>query len=163
MTADKKKEERMKARRSIALNRRARFDYHIADTFEAGIILTGTEVKSLRAGQASIEDAYAGDKGGQMHIFNMYVAPYGKAGDHLQHDARRPRPLLLHKREIGKLMGAVARDGMTLVPLALYFNKRGIAKVEIGLAKGKTKGDKRETIKQRDWQREKSRVMRERG
>jgi SsrA-binding protein len=163
MTSDKDKEERLKAQTSIALNRRARFDYHIEHTVEAGIILTGTEVKSLRAGKASIQDAFAGDRQGKLCLFNLYIAEYGKAGTHLQHETRRPRELLLHKREINKLMGAVARDGMTLIPLSLFFNKRGMVKVELALAKGKTQGDKRETIKQREWKREQGKLMRERG
>lgn len=155
--------ERLKAQKYIAVNRRARHDYFITETVEAGIILTGTEVKSLRRGGASIQEAFASGKDGALQLMNAYIAEYGQAGTHLQHETHRPRQLLLHKRERDKLLGAVKREGMTIVPLSLYFNKRGIAKVELGLAKGKHKADKRESIKERDWQRDKARVMRERN
>jgi len=155
--------DRQKAQRFIALNRRARHDYFIEDTVEAGIILAGTEVKVLRRGEASIQDSFAAGKEGQIFLFNAYIAPYDKAGGHLQHETNRPRALLLHKREKNKLLGAVKREGLTLVPLSLYFNRRGIAKLELGLAKGKQKADKREAIKQRDWKRDKARIMREKG
>ncbi len=145
------------------MNRKARFDYFITDTVEAGIMLTGTEVKSLRSGQASIQEAFAGPKDGALYLLNAYVPEYKLAGEHLQHETRRPRKLLLHKREMNKLMGVVNREGMTIVPLGIYFNKRGMAKVELGLAKGKHKADKRDTIKKRDWERDKARIMRERG
>ncbi|MGE3622359.1 MAG: SsrA-binding protein SmpB [Bdellovibrionales bacterium] len=154
------KSAREKAQRFAALNRRARANYFITDTIEAGIILTGTEVKSLRLGQASIQEAFAGGKDGGLFLLNAYIPEYKQAGVHLQHEPHRARRLLLHKREIDKLLGAVKREGMTLVPLSIYFNKRGIAKVELGLAKGKHKSDKRETIKKRDWEREKGRIMR---
>lgn len=160
---DKKKSDRELAQRFTALNRKARHDYSIVDTVEAGIVLTGTEVKSLRQGQASIQEAFAGGKDGGIYLFNAYIAEYGRAGAHLQHETHRPRPLLLHKREKDKLLGAVKKEGLTIVPLALYFNKRGIAKVELGLAKGKHKADKRESIKARDWQRDKARLMREKN
>ena len=155
--------DREKAQRFTALNRKARHDYAITDTVEAGIVLTGTEVKALRTGQASIQEAFAGGKDGGIYLFNAYIAEYGRAGTHLQHETHRPRALLLHKREKDKLLGAVKKEGLTIVPLALYFNKRGIAKVELGLAKGKNKGDKREAIKNRDWQRDKARIMREKN
>lgn len=155
--------DRAKAQRYVAMNRRARFDYLITDTVEAGIMLAGTEVKSLRSGQASIQESFAGPKEGALFLLNAYIPEYKQAGAHLQHETRRPRKLLLHRREMEKLMGAVKREGMTLVPLGIYFNKRGIAKVEIGLAKGKHKSDKRETIKQREWTRDKARIMRDRG
>jgi SsrA-binding protein len=155
-----KAEERALAQKYVSLNRRARHDYFITDTVEAGIILAGTEVKSLRTGQASIQESFAGPKDGGIFLINAYIPEYKQAGVHLQHETRRPRQLLLHKRQVDKLLGAVKRDGMTLVPLGIYFNKRGIAKVELGLAKGKQNRDKRESIKQRDWQRDKARIMR---
>ena len=155
--------EREKAQRYAALNRRARFEYFITDTVEAGIMLVGTEVKSLRSGQASIQESFAGPKDGGLYLLNAYIPEYKLAGVHLQHETRRPRQLLLHKREMNKLMGLVKREGMTLIPLGIYFNRRGIAKVELGLAKGKHKSDKRETIKNREWEREQARTMRERN
>lgn len=149
--------------RQAAQNRRARYDYFIEDKVEAGIILAGTEVKALRAGRASITEAYAGDKGGELFLFNAHIPEYGQAGKHLQHETRRPRKLLVHRKELNKLLGAVRREGMTLVPLSMYFNPRGIAKVQLGLAKGKHKSDKRDTEKARSWQRDKARLMREKG
>lgn len=155
--------ERAKAQRYVAMNRRARHDYFIVDTMEAGIVLAGTEVKSLRSGQASIQESFAGPKDGGLYLLNAYIPEYKQAGTHLQHETRRPRQLLLHKREMNKLLGSVKKEGMTLLPLGIYFNRRGIAKVELGLAKGKHKADKREAIKQRDWDREKARTMRARN
>jgi SsrA-binding protein len=155
-----KNKARAAAQKYVALNRRARFNYFIVDTVEAGIILVGTEVKSLRLGQASIQEAFAAPKDGGLYLLNAYIPIYKNAGIHLQHETHRPRQLLIHKREMSKLFGAVKKEGMTIVPLGVYFNKRGIAKVELGLAKGKTNVDKRETIKQRDWDRQKSRIMR---
>ena len=155
--------DRQKAQRFTALNRKARHEYAILETVEAGIVLTGTEVKSLRKGQASIQESFAGGKDGGIYLFNAYIAEYAQAGQHLQHETHRPRALLLHKREKNKLLGAVKKEGLTIVPLALYFNGRGIAKVELGLAKGKHKADKRESMKQRDWQRDKARLMRDKG
>ncbi len=155
--------ERAKAQRYVAMNRRARHDYFITDTVEAGIILEGTEVKSLRSGQASIQESFAGPKEGALFLLNAYIPEYKQAGEHLQHETRRPRKLLLHKREMNKLLGSVKREGMTLVPLGIYFNKRGIAKVELGIAKGKHKADKRESIKKREFDREKARAMRARN
>ena len=151
--------ERALAQRYVAMNRRARHDYFITDTIEAGIVLEGTEVKSLRTGQASIQESFASPKDGGLFLLNVYIPEYRLAGAHLQHETRRPRRLLLHKREMNKLMGAVKRDGITVVPLGIYFNKRGIAKVELGLAKGKHKADKRAAIKERDWKRDKARIM----
>ena len=119
-------------------------------------------MKSLRTGQASIQESFAGPKDGGIYLLNAYIPEYKQAGAHLQHETRRPRLLLLHKKQISKLLGAVKREGMTLVPLGIYFNKRGIAKIEIGLGKGKHKHDKREAIKDRDWKRDKARIMRER-
>jgi SsrA-binding protein len=152
--------ERAKAQRYVAMNRRARYNYFITDTVEAGIVLSGTEVKSLRLGQASIQEAFAGPKDGSLYLLNAYIPEYKQAGAHLQHETRRARKLLLHKREMDKLMGATKKEGMTLIPLGIYFNKRGIAKVELGLGKGKQQADKRETIKKREFDREKSRAMR---
>ncbi len=127
------------------------------------MILSGTEVKSLRTGQASIQESFASPKDNAIYLINAYIPEYKQAGVHLQHETRRPRKLLLHKRQIDKMLGAVKKQGMTLVPLGIYFNKRGIAKIEIGIAKGKQQHDKREAIKQRDWTRDKARIMRERG
>ncbi|MDD9901107.1 MAG: SsrA-binding protein SmpB [Alphaproteobacteria bacterium] len=146
--------------RQAAQNRKARFEYHIEDTMEAGIMLVGTEVKSLRAGQASINESYADVRGGEIFLLNAHIPEYTQASTRLQHEVRRPRKLLLHKSQVNKLIGAVNRKGVTLVPLAIYFNDRGIAKVELGIATGKKKHDKRETQKDRDWQRDKARVMR---
>jgi SsrA-binding protein len=157
------KSAREKAQRYAALNRRARHNYFITDTVEAGIMLLGTEVKSLRLGQASIQEAFAGPKDGGLFLLNAHIPEYKQAGTHLQHEPNRARRLLLHKREIDKLLGLIKREGMTLVPLGIYFNKRGIAKLELGVAKGKHKADKREAIKKREWEREKGRVMRARN
>ena len=161
--SDKNASDRLKAQRYVAMNRRARHDYFITDTVEAGLILFGTEVKVLRLGQASIQEAFASGKDGGLYLINAYIPEYQQAGAHLQHETHRPRALLLHKREKDKLLGAVKREGMTIVPLGIYFNKRGIAKVELGLAKGKQHADKRQAIKDRDWKRDKARVMRERN
>lgn len=145
---------------TVAENRRARFDYFLEELFETGIMLTGTEVKSLRHGQCSLNEGYVIVKGGDVWLTGSYIAPYNPAGAHLQHDARRYRKLLLHKREVARLMAAVKQKGYTIVPVKLYFNARGLAKVTIALAKGKAQHDKRETIKQRDWNRDKSRILR---
>ena len=146
----------------VAQNRRARHDYFIEDTLEAGLVLTGTEVKSLRAGRASINEAYAAEEGGELYLLNAHIPEYA-AASRFNHPPKRPRKLLLHKREAERLKGQVQREGYTLVPLSLYFSPRGIAKIELGLAHGKRKIDKRETEKKRDWQRQKARLMRERG
>jgi len=150
------------AGRAAAVNRRARFSYEIGQTFEAGIALTGTEIKSLREGRSNIADSYAGGRGGELWLYNAYIPEYLQA-NRFNHETRRPRKLLLHKREINRLIGAVEREGMTIVPLKVYFNDRGRAKVEIALAKGKKLHDKRETEKKRDWGREKARLMRDKG
>ncbi len=150
------------ASKTVALNRKARHDYSIEDTLEAGIQLAGTEVKSLRTGGVQITDSHAGEMGGELWLFNAHIPEY-RGGNRFNHEPRRPRKLLVHKRELSRLIGAVTREGMTIVPLALYFNPRGIAKVELGLAKGKKKWDKRETEKKRDWQREKGRLLRSKG
>lgn len=154
---------RADAQRYVAMNRKARHDYFITDTVEAGIILAGTEVKTLRTGQASIQEAFAAPREGALYLINAYIPEYKQAGIHLQHETRRARKLLLHKREMSKLMGAVNREGVTIVPLGIFFNKRGIAKVELGLAKGKHKADKRASIKKREFERDKARIMRDKN
>ena len=146
----------------VADNRKARFNYQIGETFEAGIQLAGTEVKSLRQSRATIAESYVSPERGEIWLINANIPIYLQA-NRFNHEPKRPRKLLLHKREIGKLMGAVEREGMTIVPLKLYFNERGMAKVEIALAQGKKLHDKRETEKERDWPREKGRLMREKG
>ena len=148
--------------RRIAQNRKARRDYHLERPFEVGIQLTGTEVKSLRAGRANINDAYATERGGEVFLLNAHISQYEGAGP-FNHDPMRPRRLLLHKREIRKLVGALRRGGVTLVPLTLYFNERGIAKVALAMATGKRQYDKRAAEKERDWKRQKERLVRDRG
>jgi SsrA-binding protein len=148
--------------RIAAQNRKARHEFSIIDTIEAGIMLIGTEVKALRAGKGNINEAYAGPRGGEVWLFNAYIPEY-QSKMPFPSDTRRPRKLLLHKREMRKLSSAVAKDGMTLVPLDIHFTDRGMAKVLLGLAKGKKHHDKREADKKRDWEREKSRVMRDKG
>jgi SsrA-binding protein len=143
-------------------NRRARFNFAIGETFEAGIVLTGTEVKSLRLGKATIAESFAGAKDGELWLYNANIPEYLQA-NRFNHAPKRPRKLLLHKRQIGKLVAAVEREGMTLVPLKVYFNEKGRAKVEIALARGKKLHDKRETEKKRSWDREKGRLLRDRG
>jgi SsrA-binding protein len=146
----------------VAENRRARYEYYIEDVFEAGIMLTGTEVKSLRFGEGTIAESYAEVKNGEVWLINSNVPEFSHGNRH-NHSPRRPRKLLLNEREIAKFTGAVERKGMTLVPLSVYFNCRGRAKVELALAKGKNNADKRATIKERDWKREAARIMRDRG
>jgi SsrA-binding protein len=148
--------------RVAAQNRKARHDYTIEDSLETGIVLTGSEVKSLREGRANIAEAYASEKDGELFLINAYIPEYKQAGPQ-NHEPRRPRKLLLHRRQIGRLVVAIQREGMTLVPLKLYFNNRGMAKLELGLAKGKRQYEKRETVKKRDWERQKARLMREKG
>lgn len=150
-------------RKLIAENRRARFEYHLEDDIEAGLQLTGTEVKSLRQGQANIAESYASVENGGIFLINANIPEYPQAGPFFQHVPKRPRQLLLHKREIARLAQAVERDGMTIVPISLYFNDRGIAKIKLAVAKGKKLHDKRETSKKRDWNREKARILRDRG
>lgn len=159
----KKKKQLLSVNATVTDNRRARFDYHLEETFEAGIQLTGTEVKSLRHGQCSLNEAYVGPKESEIWLFNVQIPEYGPAGQHLQHEPKRPRRLLLHKKQIDRLMGAVTRDGYTIIPTKLYFNARGVAKIEIALARGKKNYDKREAVKTRDWNRDKARIMREKG
>jgi SsrA-binding protein len=148
--------------KTVAENRRARFEYFIDEVFEAGIALTGTEVKSLRFGEGSIAESYAEVKGDEVFLVNANIPEFSH-GNRFNHEPKRPRKLLLHEREINRLRAAVEREGMTLIPLSVYFNARGRAKVELALARGKKLHDKRETIKDRDWKREQGRLMRERG
>jgi SsrA-binding protein len=148
--------------KTVAENRRARFEYFIEETFEAGIALSGTEVKSLRFGEGSIAESYAHVDNGEAWLVNANIPEFSH-GNRFNHEPKRPRKLLLHEREIEKMIGAVERKGMTLIPLSIYFNSRGRAKVELALAKGKQTHDKRQTIKDRDWQRDKARLLRERG
>jgi SsrA-binding protein len=146
----------------VAENRKARFNYEIGETFEAGIVLTGSEVKSLRAGKATIAEAYADARDGEIWLVNSNIPEYLQAS-RFNHPPKRPRKLLLHEREINKLAGAVEREGMTIVPLKLYFNERGRAKVELALGRGKKLHDKRATEKKRSWDRERGRLMRLKG
>lgn len=146
---------------TIAHNRRAKFDYEILNEYEAGIVLHGTEVKSLRVGQASINEAYVKEQKGEIFLLNANIQEYNQAGKFFQHQAARPRKLLLNKREINKLSGGVAKEGLTIVPLKLYFDDRGLAKITIALARGKKDHDKRQTEKNRDWNREKQRILKE--
>ena len=160
---DKNKGKKDPNNKTVAQNRKARFDYFIEEVMEAGIMLTGTEVKSLRSGQASVAESYADVRNSEIFLLNVYIPEYNKAHVKLQHDVRRPRKLLLHRNQMNKLIGAVARKGTTIVPLSIYFNDRGIAKVELGIAAGKKQYDKRATEKDRDWKRERSRVMADKG
>jgi SsrA-binding protein len=146
----------------VADNRKARYSYAIEDTLEAGIMLTGSEVKALRTGKATIAESYAQAKDGEITLVNAYIPEYAGA-NRFNHEPKRPRKVLVHKREIAKLSQAVQREGMTLIPLKLYFNPKGIAKLELGIAKGKKLHDKRDTEKQRDWARDKARLMRDKG
>jgi SsrA-binding protein len=147
---------------TVAQNRKARHDYAIEDTIEAGIVLTGSEVKSLRKGRCTLTEAFAQPEGDELYLINAHIPPY-EGASHFQHDEKRKRKLLLHRKELEKLTAAVGRRGMTIVPLSVFFNNRGIAKVSLGLAKGKTHIDRRDDIKKREWQREQARVMRNRG
>ncbi|MEM6664522.1 MAG: SsrA-binding protein SmpB [Pseudomonadota bacterium] len=147
-----------------AENRRARYDYFIEDTLEVGIVLHGSEVKALREGTANITESYANVEDGELWLINAYIPPFSHAkSDAFSHEERRRRKLLAHQREVAKLWQAIGRQGMTLVPLKLYFNEKGRAKLLLGLAKGKKAPDKRQTEAKRDWQRDKARLMRERG
>ena len=148
--------------RVVADNRKARFNYFIDETMEAGVALTGTEVKSLRLGKATIGESYADTRGGEIWLINSNIPEYLQAHT-FNHAPKRPRKLLLHKNQVNKLAGAVEREGMTIVPLKVYFNAKGRAKIEIALGKGKKLHDKRETIKKRSWDRERGRLMREKG
>jgi SsrA-binding protein len=150
-------------RRLVAENRKARFEYMIGETYEAGIQLAGTEVKSLRQGQANIAESYASAEGDGLFLINAYIPEYKQAGEFFQHEPRRARRLLLKRKEIHKLRIAVERQGMTMVPLELYFNERGLAKLKIALAQGKKTHDRREATKKREWDRQRARLMREKG
>ena len=144
-------------------NRRARFDYEIGEVIEAGIMLTGTEVKSLRAGKATVAESYASvDRNGELMLYNANIPEYLQ-GNRFNHEPKRPRKLLLHAKEIAKFAKGVEREGMTIVPLRIYFNEKGRAKIAIALGRGKKLHDKRETEKARDWNRDKGRLLRERG
>ena len=155
-------EKKERPHKIVADNRRARFNYEIGETFEAGIALTGTEVKSLRQGRATIAESYADTRDGELWLVNANIPEYVQAS-RFNHAPKRPRKLLLHRRQIEKLAGGVERDGMTIVPLKVYFNDKGRAKVEVALARGKKLHDKRETDKKRSWEREKGRLMRLKG
>jgi SsrA-binding protein len=154
-----KPERRLKA---VAENRKARFNYEIGEVVEAGIVLTGSEVKSLRAGKATIAEAYADARAGEIWLINSNIPEYLQA-HRFNHLPKRPRKLLLHQRQINRLAGAVEREGMTIVPLKIYFNEKGRAKIAIALGKGKKLHDKRETLKKRSWDRERGRIMRQKG
>jgi len=145
--------------RYVAQNRRARHDYLIEQTLEAGLVLHGTEVKVLRQGQASIAEAYADEESGELFLVNANIPEYASSA-HFNHQPRRPRKLLLHRKELNRLMGAIRREGITIVPLSIYFNERGRAKVQLGLARGKRKADKRQAERDRDWQRSRARLLR---
>lgn len=148
--------------KTVAENRRARHEYFLDEVFEAGIALQGTEVKSLRSGEGSIAESYAETNGEEMWLVNANIPEYAQ-GNRFNHEPKRPRKLLMHAREIARLHGAVTRQGMTLIPLSIYFNERGRAKVELALAKGKKLHDKREAEKAKDWKREAARLLRDRG
>ncbi len=157
--AEKKDERKIKV---VAENRKARFNYAIEDSLEAGIVLTGTEVKSIRNGKATIAESYADAREGEIWLLNANIPEYLQA-NRFNHVPKRPRKLLLHKRQANKLIGAVERQGMTLIPLKLYFDERGRAKIELALAKGKKLHDKRETERNRSWDRERGRLLRDKG
>ena len=149
-------------RQIAAQNRKARHDFFIDENVEAGLVLQGSEVKSLRSGQGSLVDAWAGEKDNELWMYSAYIPQYASAHEP-NYISRRPRKMLLHKREMDRLLASIKRDGVTLVPLSIYFNNRGIAKVDLGVARGKRKYDKRQTEKKRDWERQKSRLLREKG
>jgi len=156
----KKKGGMISTDQTVADNRKVRFDYEVGDTFEAGIMLKGTEVKSLRLGQCNIKESHVAPKNGEILIFNMNIPEYQQASPKMQHEPQRPRKLLLHKREVNKILGAVSREGMTIVANKIYFDSNGRVKLEISLAKGKKLHDKRETEKKRDWGKQKQRLLR---
>ncbi|MEM6383797.1 MAG: SsrA-binding protein SmpB [Pseudomonadota bacterium] len=157
-----KKNTKQGPRRTVAENRKARFNYEFVETFEAGLQLTGTEVKSLRDGKAMIAESYASPEGDELFLINAHIPEYLQ-GNRFNHDPRRPRRLLMHRRQINRLIGATQREGMTIIPTRIYFNDRGRAKLEVALAKGKKVHDKRQTEKDRDWARDKARLLRDRG
>ncbi|MGN6582373.1 MAG: SsrA-binding protein SmpB [Rhizobiaceae bacterium] len=154
--------EKTSNNKTVAENRKARFSYEVLDTYEAGLALTGTEVKSLRQGQANIQESYASAEDGEIWLINSYIPEYLQ-GNRFNHEPRRRRKLLLNKREMARLAQSVEREGMTMVPLKIYFNDRGRAKLLLAIARGKKLHDKRETAKQRDWGRERARLLKERG
>ena len=156
------KQKKTDGGKTVAENRKARFSYEILDTYEAGLALTGTEVKSLRDGHANIQESYATVEGGEIWLINSYLPEY-REGNRFNHEPRRRRKLLLNKREMAKLSQSIEREGMTLVPLKIYFNDQGRAKLLLAVGRGKKLHDKRETEKQRDWSREKGRLLKERG
>lgn len=160
--AETKKKSGLISHGLAAQNRKARFDYTIKETVEAGIVLKGPEVKSLRHGRATLTEAWAGERDGEMFLFNCYIPEY-QGGVLSRFEPRAPRKLLLKRNQRDKLLGAIARDGYTLVPLEIHFNDKGLAKVQLGLGQGRNKADKRHAIAARDWQRDKSRLMREKG
>jgi SsrA-binding protein len=151
------------AGKTIAENRRARFDYFLEQTFECGLTLVGSEVKSLRNGKANIAESYAAVEGDEIVLINADIPPYQQAGPHFNHEPRRPRKLLLKRKEIDRLIGAVQREGRTLIPTRLYWSDKGLAKLEIAVATGKKAHDKREATAERDWKRDKARLMRDKG
>ncbi|EKE09471.1 MAG: SsrA-binding protein [uncultured bacterium] len=151
-----------KEKKVVALNKRARFDYYIGETIEAGLVLQGSEVKSLRQGQGSITESYATEEEGELFLINSFIPEYNEAS-RFNHNPKRRRKLLVKRRELNRILGAIRRKGITLVPLKLYFNPRGIAKIELGFATGKKQADKRSTEKERDWQRQKGRLLRAKG
>ncbi|MEI8320769.1 MAG: SsrA-binding protein SmpB [Alphaproteobacteria bacterium] len=146
--------------KTIAQNRRARFDYFIEENLEAGLVLFGSEIKSIRQGKVTINEAYAGERDGAIYLLNSHISEYTGA-NRFNHEPTRPRKLLLHKRQQNKLLGAIKRKGITLVPLSLYFNAKGLVKLDLGIAKGKKQHDKRATEKERDWSREKAKIMKD--
>ena len=156
---NKKQTKKGSSKGRIAENRRAKFDYLIIDTIEAGIVLLGSEVKSLRLGRASINESYATNEFGQIVLINSNIPEYTLAASGQNHDPKRVRRLLVHKKERDKILGQIKKDGCTVVPLSLYFNEKGLAKISLGIAEGKKKVDKREVIKKRDWDREKHRIL----
>jgi SsrA-binding protein len=157
-----KKLQKREGIKIVGENRRARYDYEILEDFEAGIELKGSEVKSLREGRVNLQEAYAAIKGNEMFLVNSNISEYREA-NRFNHDPKRPRKLLLHRKQIDRLAVGILKEGLTVIPLKLFFNTRGRAKVDIALGRGKKKGDKRETTKERDWSREKARLLRDKG
>ena len=161
--AGKNKKKKISTSNIVAQNRRARRDYSIVETMEVGLMLTGTEVKSLRAGRASLNEAFAGEKHGEMYLFNTHIPVYEGASSVFNHEPIRDRKLLMHRRQMSHLLGSQKQKGMALVPLKIYFNDRGLAKLELALGEGKRSFDKRETVKERYWDRQKGRLLRDKG
>ena len=156
------KTERELAQKNVAENRKALHDYHVLETLEAGIVLLGTEVKAIREGRVNLRDSFARVEDGEVYLYNVNISPYSHRG-YADHEPMRRRKLLLHRRQIDRLIGAVQREGRTIIPVKLYWNDKGMAKLEIALAKGKKIHDKRQTEADRDWQRDKARLLRDRG